>query len=53
LNSGEAPTEPAPKPDDQMINDSENLEYGFSSDVKPVVIFIYFNNSSNSFIKNV
>nr|SVE76728.1 EOG090X0GPB [Daphnia longispina] len=36
LNSGEAPTEPAPKPDDQMINDSENLEYGFSSDVKPV-----------------
>nr|SVE83981.1 EOG090X0GPB [Daphnia pulex] len=35
LNSGEEPSEPAPKPDDQVINDSDNLEYGFSSDVKP------------------
>nr|SVE76102.1 EOG090X0GPB [Daphnia hispanica] len=35
LNSGETPSEPAPKPDDQLINDSENMEYGFSSDLKP------------------
>nr|SVE83392.1 EOG090X0GPB [Daphnia magna] len=35
LNSGEIPSEPAPKPDEQLINDSENLEYGFSSDFKP------------------
>ena len=33
LNSGEKPSEPAPKPDDdQTLNDSENLEYGISSD---------------------
>nr|SVE74887.1 EOG090X0GPB [Daphnia carinata] len=35
LNSGEMPSEPAPKPDEQLINDSENLEYGFSSDLRP------------------
>nr|SVE89601.1 EOG090X0GPB [Daphnia sinensis] len=35
LNSGEIPSEPAPKPDEQLINDSENMEYGFSSDLKP------------------
>nr|SVE73901.1 EOG090X0GPB [Daphnia atkinsoni] len=34
LNSGETPSDSAPKPDDQLINDSENLEYGFSSDLK-------------------
>lgn len=32
LNSGEKPSEPAPKPDDdQALNDSENLEYGISA----------------------
>lgn len=28
LNSGERPSDPAPKPDEQDLNDSENLEYG-------------------------
>nr|SVE92733.1 EOG090X0GPB [Megafenestra aurita] len=31
LNSGEKPSDPAPKPDDQVLNDSENLEYGIST----------------------
>nr|SVE75470.1 EOG090X0GPB [Daphnia dolichocephala] len=35
LNSGETPSEPAPKPDDQLINDSENMEYGFTAEPKP------------------
>nr|SVE93961.1 EOG090X0GPB [Scapholeberis mucronata] len=32
LSSGEKPSDPAPKPDDQLLNDSENSEYGFSTD---------------------
>ncbi|KAI9561577.1 hypothetical protein GHT06_012536 [Daphnia sinensis] len=43
LNSGEIPSEPAPKPDEQLINDSENMEYGFSSDLKPVTKYLLSN----------
>lgn len=32
LNSGEKPSDPAPKPADQLLNDSENSEYGLSTD---------------------
>nr|SVE94581.1 EOG090X0GPB [Simocephalus serrulatus] len=38
LNSGEKPSDPAPKPDDQVLNDSENLEYGVTAEnsFKPI-----------------
>lgn len=31
INTGEQPSEPAPKPEEGVLNDSENLEFGLPS----------------------
>nr|SVE93339.1 EOG090X0GPB [Moina brachiata] len=42
LNTGETPSEPAPKQEDEEVNDSDRMEYGISSSKNPA-------NTSESF----
>lgn len=38
LNTGETPSEPAPKQDEEEVNDSDRMEYGISSTKNPVIL---------------